>query len=72
MHYALTLIYSLTDISSSRKLSHKNDEAENIMIKTQILLWSRIHWLELRIVRKQPNFDNFGVKYLQIANFSEK
>ena len=30
---------------------------------------TRIHWLDWWIVRKQPNFDDFKVKYLQIANF---
>ena len=33
---------------------------------------TRIHWLDWRIVRKQPNFDDFKVKYLQIADFCEK
>ena len=33
---------------------------------------NKIHWLDRRIVRKQPNLHNFEVKYLQIANFSEK
>ena len=35
-------------------------------------LQTRMHLLDWRLVRKQPNFDNFEVKYLHIANFSEK
>ena len=72
------------------------------MKKKKNALWTRIHWLDQRIVRKQLDimpiyhyvqnqgklmmqsrengqkpqfgqfFDNFDVKYLQIANFSEK
>ena len=30
---------------------------------------TRIHWLDRWIVRKQPNFEDFEVKYLEIANF---
>ena len=33
---------------------------------------TKIQWLDRRIVTKQPNFDDFEVKYLQIANFSGK
>ena len=62
----------LSHLSHPRKVEFPNDELCKLNSKVKSVSATRIHRLDRRIVKKKPHFDDFEVKYLQTATFSEK